>query len=93
MSYSIRYGPRLAQEDRGREILRFQWLTAAFALMMAAGVRLMWPEGREVLARWVSQGTLSGLETATRAMASAVAAGEGWYHGFTVFCRTILEAA
>lgn len=93
MGYSIRYGPKLPQEDTRREILRFQWMTAAFALMMVLCVSALWPAGREALGRWVSQGMGTGVETATRALADAVAEGEGWYHGFAVFCRTILEMA
>lgn len=92
MGYSIRYDSGRIPEIRRDTGLRLRILTAMFLMLTVIGVSVLWPRGREILVRWILPAGTQ-VELATQAMAEAVAAGGGWYHGFAVFCAAILNGA
>ncbi len=88
MGYRIRYGkPRWAREKR---VLAIQGILAA-GLTAAGLLACLVPAARGWMAATLAGGPGTTTERAVAAMAEAMAAGEGVYHGMVVWCRTVLE--
>ena len=88
MAYKIRYEP---EKTRYRSTLG---LRTAVSLGILAGVAVtgqLWPEGREVLEKFLSAAPASVLETATAECAAAVTAGKGWAYALAAFAAGLLS--
>ena len=92
MSYRIVYGPeRKAVKERDLSSLRFRSLIAGFLLLFALIVKLLWPEGTEVLREVMIPADLNATEQAFQCMMEDLRSGENLGDAITVFCRQIIE--
>ena len=88
MAYKIRYG---SEKLQCRSTLG---LRTAVSLGILAGVAVtgqLWPEGREVLEKFLTSAPATALETATAECAAAVTAGKGWAYALAAFAAGILS--
>lgn len=92
MAYSIRYGQEMETRRAPQRIVRFQIVISVCLLLLVAALRLFWQGGAGTAAKILASPPESVTERAVSSMAEALAAGEGWYHGFAVWCRTIIDA-
>ena len=90
MSYRIVYGPKPAKPQEKRSS-HLRILTAVFLLLFAVGVRMVWPEGREVLRNWLLPGSPGVTEAALGEMVEDLRAGEPVGESLTAFCRQVIH--
>lgn len=91
MGYRIRYGPE-PEFERQPPKSRLQVLTAGFALAFVMLVRLLWPQGADLLRDVL----LPGEDVTTAAftqMAADIQAGEDVADAVTAFCRSVVADA
>ena len=90
VSYRIVYGPDPVTEKNVRGTARIRMLIASGFLIFAWVVRVLWPEGREVLAAWLLPGEAAVTQAAFLALLDNLRNGFGMADSLTVFCREIL---
>lgn len=90
MGYRVVYGA-MPPVKRRKSKLRLQALTAAFLLAFALTVRQAWPEGQEMLRRFLLPGEPTVTEEAFRNMISDLQGGEPLADAVTAFCAQIVE--
>lgn len=93
MAYRIDYGPPLPRHRKEAFPLRLVLLTCGFFTTLLLGVKLLWPEGNELLARLLLPVHSSGSLDAVEAFLSALRSGEPFYDSLTAFCRHIISYA
>ena len=91
MAYKIRYGFDRKRPHSWRVVFRIQALVSGVLLALTVLLRF-WEEGAAAAAQVLSDRTLTVTEQAVAAFADALAAGEGWYHGLMLWCRTVINA-
>ena len=92
MSYRIVYGPEIKPvQNQGASTTRLRTLTAALLLSFALTVKLLWPEGTEMLREILIPTDLTVTEQAFQSMMEDLSMGEDLGEAITVFCRQIIE--
>lgn len=91
MAYRIDYGPA---EDRkipndGRQ-LRWQVMTAVFALLFVLLVKQIWPAGTDKLRQYLIPGG-DGTQMAFQEFVEQLHGGETVGDALTAFCRQVIE--
>lgn len=94
LSYRIVYGPvpKMKRGGQGRR-LRIQLMAAVFFLIFVLGVRLVWPEGSELLQSYLLPGEKGVTEAAFSVMITDLQAGEPLGEAVTAFCRQVIAGA
>ncbi len=92
MSYRIVYGPEIQPEKKqGSSTTRLRTMIAAFLLLCAVTVKLLWPEGTQVLREILIPTDLTLTEQAFQSMMDDLRSGEDLGDAITVFCKQIIE--
>ena len=92
MSYRIEYGtamPAKFQQKKRKSYVRA--LTALCILFFSLGVGKIWPDGRQVLQKFLLPGEPSVTEQAFSTMVSDLTDGVSLEDAMVVFCQQILE--
>ena len=92
MGYRIVYGP----ETGGRQIadkprIRLRVMTGIMLLIGCGAVRIFWPEGTELLRRFLVPGEPTLTEQAFGTLVADLRMGEAFSEAVTAFCRTVVE--
>lgn len=93
MGYRIDYNGSVPEPSRTGWGRRFRILVAAAFLLFSVIVRIIWPEGRQMLQSVFLPVELSVTEQAFSKLVSDVRTGEQLSDAFNVFCRTVIEEA
>jgi len=93
MGYRIDYKGSVPETTRTGWGRRFRTLVAAAFLLFSVIVRIIWPEGRQMLQSVFLPVELSVTEQAFSQLMSDVRTGEQLSDAFNVFCRTVIEEA
>lgn len=93
MAYRIDYGPPLPRRREEKFPVRLVALTCGFFIVFLMGVKLLWPEGSENLARLLLPLHANGTTESMEAFLSDLKAGEPFYESLTAFCRQIISHA
>ena len=94
MSYRIVYGPmpKVETSEKG-SIIRLQIMTAAFVLLFAILVRIIWPEGSVVLQSMLLPNEAGIAESAFTDMISDIQQGDAMGDAITSFCKQVIDSA
>ena len=91
MSYRIEYGTavpvKFQQKERKTHV---RTLTALCILLFALGVREFWPDGRQVLQKYLLPGEPTVTEQAFSTMVSDLTGGSSLEEAMLAFCQEIL---
>lgn len=90
MSYRVIYGAEQVIQKHKKKSARFRILIALSILIFAWTVRLLWPEGREMLAMYLLPGEPTLTEAAFSNLLENLRHGFGMADSLTVFCREVL---
>ena len=90
MGYRIIYGPESTMKSGKNGPACTRILTAGFFLIFAWTVRLLWPEGRDILAIYLIPGEPALTQSAFGALQDNLRHGMGMVDSLTVFCQEIL---
>lgn len=91
MSYRIVYGPEIKTKPQpGVSTTRYRSMIAGFLLLFALTVKILWPEGAQVLREMVMPTDLTVTEQAFQSMMEDLRSGEDLGDVITVFCKQIL---
>ena len=90
MGYRIIYGPEPPKKCSKNGTVRARVLTAVSFLIFAWFLRLLWPEGREVLANYIIPGEPTLTQSAFMGLQDNLRHGMGIGDSLTEFCREIL---
>ena len=93
MAYRIDYGPPLPCRLKEHFPLRLVLLTTGFFTAFLLGVKALWPEGNELLAKLLLPIRNSGPIDAVEVFLSDLRSGESFYDSLTAFCRQIISYA
>ena len=91
MSYKIVYGPEITAQQQRTTDTRFRTMVAGFLLLFALTVKVLWPEGTQVLREMLIPTDLNATEQAFQSMMEDLRMGEDLGDAITVFCRQIIE--
>ncbi len=91
VGYRIVYGAEPVIQKKSSGTVRIRVLVALSFLAFAWTVRLLWPEGRAVLAMHLLPGDQTLAETAFLNLLEHLKHGERMVDSLTVFCREILH--
>lgn len=90
MGYRIVYGPEPAMPQPKSGSSYTKVLAALFFLIFVWIVRHCWPEGREVLARYLLPGEQTAAQAAFSVLLENLRHGVGMVDSLTVFCQEML---
>ena len=90
MAYRIVYGPEQAIRKNHNSSTRVRVMIAMSFLLFAWTVRLLWPEGRNLLMKCLLPGDVTRTEAAFIELLRNVRQGFGLADSLTVFCREVL---
>ena len=90
MAYRIVYGTDPIVQKHNTGTARIRILIALNFLIFAMVVRLLWPEGRELLVMQFLPGDPTMTEIAFSNLLDSLRQGSGMAESLTVFCREIL---
>lgn len=93
MAYRIDYGPPLPSRLKEHFPLRLVLLTSGFFTAFLLGVKALWPEGNELLAKLLLPVHDSGSFEAVEVFLSDLRSGESFYDSLTAFCRQVISYA
>ena len=93
MAYRIDYGPPLPRRLKEHFPLRLVMLTCGFFAAFLLGVKALWPEGSDLLARFLLPLHDSGSFDAVEVFLSDLRSGEPFYDSLTTFCRQVIAHA
>lgn len=94
MGYRIVYGEEsLREKPKGMGILRFQLLTAVFAVLFVLSVRIWWNDGAEQLRHWLLPGEPTVTEAAFSGFVEDIQGGMKVGDAVTAFCKEIISHA
>ena len=93
MAYRIDYGPPLPRRLKEHFPLRLVMLTCGFFAAFLLGVKALWPEGSDLLARFLLPVHNSGSFDAVEVFLSGLRSGEPFYDSLTAFCRQVIAHA
>lgn len=90
MSYRIVYGPM--PDPPGKETNSWcRVLTAVFLLLFVLGVRMVWPDGRELLRNLLLPGEPGVTEVALVDLVEDLRSGTAVGESFTAFCQQVIH--
>ena len=90
MSYRIVYEPEKCVQQSFKESSSGRILTALCFLIFVWLVQSLWPEGREVLTKYLLPGEPALAQAAFSVLLDNLRHGMGMVESLTVFCREIL---
>lgn len=88
MSYRIHYGP--GGPESGNTTSRLRWFLSGTLLLICGMGALLSAGFADSTRALFCHDPQTKTEQAVAALANAIAAGEGWYHGLAVWCNAIL---
>lgn len=91
MGYRIVYGPDVAVEKVREGTARIRIMVAICFAAFACMVRLLWPDGREILAAHLLPGEPTLAQAAFSEFLENLHHGSGMMESLNVFCREILH--
>ena len=90
VGYRIVYEPDFVNAAGRKDSTRIRIMISCGLLIFALVVRLLWPEGREVLTEYLlSKPTLA--QSAFSDLLENLRCGSGMVESLTVFCREVLD--
>ena len=91
MGYRIIYGPDMPPRKTECSSNRIRIMVAICFAAFACTVRLIWPEGREILAAHLLPGDPTLTQAAFSELLDNLHHGAGMVESLTVFCRDVLH--